>query len=198
VTQTRNVGIVLFDDVELLDYCGPCEVFAVAARDADPPPLAIFTAASRPGPVTPRSGPTVNPHYVFEQCPRCDLLVVPGGWGTRREMHNPVLIDWIRQRAGEAELVLSVCTGSLLLAKAGLLDGLEATTHHRALDLLRQTAPRTTVREGCRFVDNGKIVTSAGIAAGIDAALHVVARLLGLDHAENTARYMEYPWPSNN
>jgi transcriptional regulator GlxA family with amidase domain len=196
MTRTRNVAILLFDDVELLDYCGPCEVFSVAAQKSDPPPFAVFTVAARPGPVTPRSGPTVNPHYLLLECPHADLLVVPGGWGTRKEMHNPVLIDWIGHRAATAELVLSVCTGSLLLGKAGLLDGREAATHHLALDLLRQTAPRATVREGCRFVDTGKIVTSAGIAAGIDAALHVVARLLGKDHAERTARHMEYPWQS--
>ena len=109
-------------------------------------------------------------------------------------MHNPVLIDWIRQASAKAELVLSVCTGALLLAKARLLDGLAATTHHGATDLLRQVAPKTTVHADHRFVDNGRVVCSAGIAAGIDMSLHVVARLLGSDVAEKTARQMEYPW----
>ena len=113
--------------------------------------------------------------------------------GTRREMHNPALIDWIRQASTTAELVLSVCTGALLLAKAGLLDGLNATTHHGAIDLLRQTAPNTTVHPDRRFVDNGRVVCSAGIAAGIDMSLHVVGSLLGKVVAEKTARQMEYP-----
>jgi transcriptional regulator GlxA family with amidase domain len=105
-----------------------------------------------------------------------------------------VLTDWIKARSPEAELVLSVCTGALLLAKAGLLDGLEATTHHGAIDLLRETAPNTTIHSDRRFVDNRRVICSAGIAAGIDMSLHVVARLLGREVAEKTAQKMEYPW----
>jgi transcriptional regulator GlxA family with amidase domain len=109
-------------------------------------------------------------------------------------MHDPTVVAWVRDRASESELVLSVCTGALILAEAGLLDGKAATTHHGALDLLRQTAPKTEIRESSRFVDNGRIITSGGIAAGIDMSLHVVGRLLGSDEAVKTARYMEYPW----
>jgi transcriptional regulator GlxA family with amidase domain len=109
-------------------------------------------------------------------------------------MHNAVLIEWIKARSQEAELVLSVCTGAVLLAKAGLLDGLEATTHHGAIDLLREVAPKKTVHADRRFVDNGRVVCSAGIAAGIDMSLHVVARLLCREIAGKTARQMEYPW----
>jgi transcriptional regulator GlxA family with amidase domain len=109
-------------------------------------------------------------------------------------MHDAVLTDWIKARSQEAELVLSVCTGALPLAKAGLLDGLEATTHHGAIDLLREVAPKTTVHAGRRFVDNGRVVCSAGMAAGIDMSLHVVGRLLGREVADKTARRMEYPW----
>lgn len=109
-------------------------------------------------------------------------------------MHNSVVIDWIRQVSEGAELVLSVCTGALLLARAGLLDGLEATTHHGAIDLLRQTAPNTLIHADRRFVDNGRVICSAGIAAGIDMSLHLVSRLLGQEVAEKTARQMEYPW----
>ena len=137
---------------------------------------------------------SVNPHRRLADCAQPDLLLVPGGQGTRKEMHNLVLIEWIRQKSEKSELVLSVCTGALLLAKAGLLDGLEATTHHGAIDLLRQVAPKTTVHADRRFVDNGRVVCSAGIAAGIDMSLHVVARLLGSEVAEKTARQMEYPW----
>jgi transcriptional regulator GlxA family with amidase domain len=109
-------------------------------------------------------------------------------------MNNARLIDWIKTTAPKAELVLSVCTGALLLARAGLLDGLKATTHHGALDLLREIAPKTTVLDNQRVVDNGKIIVSAGVSAGIDAAFHVVARLDGLEVALETARYMEYDW----
>jgi transcriptional regulator GlxA family with amidase domain len=114
--------------------------------------------------------------------------------GTRREKNNAVLTNWMKARCQEAELVLSVCAGALLLAKAGLLDGLEATTHHGAIDLLREVPPKATVHADRRFVDNGRVVCWAGIAAGIDMSLHVVARLLGREVAERTARQMEYPW----
>jgi transcriptional regulator GlxA family with amidase domain len=109
-------------------------------------------------------------------------------------MHNLALVEWIRRASTKAELVLSVCTGALLLAKAGLLDGLEAATHHGAIDLLRQVAPKTTVHADRRFVDNGRVACSAGIAAGIEMSLHTVGKLLGREVAEKTARQMEYPW----
>lgn len=191
---TRNLAILIFDEVEVLDFCGPFEVFSVANRFTDSPAFHVFTVAEKPGPVLTRGGLSVNPHKCLANCPRPDLLLIPGGQGTRKEMHNPALIDWIRQASSEAELVLSVCTGALLLAKAGLLDGLEATTHKGAIDLLREVAPRTTIQADRRFVDNGRMVCSAGIAAGIDMSLHVVARLVGREVAEKTARQMEYPW----
>jgi transcriptional regulator GlxA family with amidase domain len=138
----------------------------------------------------------VNPHHRLPDRPQHDLFLVPGGQGTRKEMHNSALIEWISQASMMAELVLSVCTGALLLAKAGLLDGLEATTHHGAIDRLRQTAPKTTVHADRRFVDNGRVVCSAGIEAGIDMSLYVVSRLLGKEVTEMTSKQMEYPWRS--
>ena len=192
--MTRTLVILLFDDVEILDFCGPFEVFSTANRFADPPAFRVVTAAERAHPVLARGGLSVNPHHTLADCPPPDILLVPGGHGTRAEMHNPAVIDWIGQASRRAELVLSVCTGSLLLARAGLLDGLEATTHHGALDLLRETAPTTRVVADRRFVDNGRVVCSAGIAAGIDMSLYVVGRLLGPEVAAKTARHMEYPW----
>jgi transcriptional regulator GlxA family with amidase domain len=165
----------------------------VANRFTGPPAFNVLTVADKPGPVLTRGGLSVNPHYRLADCPRPDLLLVPGGQGTRREMHNAVLTDWIKARSQEAELVMSVCTGALLLAKAGLLDGLEATTHHGAIDLLREAAPKTMVHADRRFVDNGRVVCSAGIAAGIDMSLYVVGKLLGLEAADKTARQMEFP-----
>jgi len=193
MTVTRNLAILLFPDVEVLDFCGPFEVFSVANRFIEPAAFNVFTVAEKPGPVIARNGLSVNPHFQLAQCPKPDVLLVPGGQGTRTEMHNLALIDWIKMAADEAELVLSVCTGALLLAKAGLLNGLEATTHHGALELLRQVAPKTTVHVGRRFVDNGRVICSAGIAAGIDMSLHVVAKLLSDEVARKTAIQMEYP-----
>jgi transcriptional regulator GlxA family with amidase domain len=169
-------------------------VFSVANRFVDPAAFDVFTVAERQAPVLARNGLSVNPRCVLDDCPAPDVLLVPGGQGTRTEMHNAPLIEWIKVRAQSAELTLSVCTGALLLAKAGLLEGLEATTHHGAVDLLRQLAPNTTIHADRRFVDNGRVVCSAGIAAGIDMSLHVVARLAGVEVAEKTARQMEYPW----
>jgi transcriptional regulator GlxA family with amidase domain len=194
---SRTIAILLFDEVEVLDFAGPFEVFSVANRFMPEPAFTVLTVAETDRPVVTRGGLSVNPHHRLATLPRPDILLVPGGQGTRSEMRNPVVIDWIKQVATTAELVLSVCTGALLLAKAGLLDGLEATTHHASIDLLRQTAPRTVVHADRRVVDNGRVLCSAGIAAGIDMSLHVVGRLLGREVAEQTARRMEYPWAAD-
>ncbi|MBV9928101.1 MAG: DJ-1/PfpI family protein [Acidobacteria bacterium] len=190
----KNVAILIFDEVEVLDFCGPFEVFSVAGRRSGLDPFHVYTVARESRPVLARNGLSVNPAHTLGDCPRPDVLVVPGGYGTRREMHNEALTDWIAERAKDVELLLSVCTGALLLAKAGLLEGLSATTHHGALGLLKEVAPNTEVLESERVVDNGKVIVSAGISAGIDMSLYAVGRLLGVEHAEETARYMEYDW----
>ncbi|MGF7218849.1 transcriptional regulator GlxA family with amidase domain [Spirosoma lacussanchae] len=196
----RQVAILLFDEVEVLDFAGPFEVFGVADRKADPKSFQVFTVAER-GPVYARNGLSINPSYLLNDHPKPDLLIIPGGggyqsdgtpYGTRREVDNPAVVNWIRRQAARAELVLSVCTGSLLLAKAGLLDGLSATTHYLALDSLSELSPTTTVQPVDRWVDTGRVVTSAGISAGIDMSLYVVSRLLGKEVADETARYMQY------
>ena len=192
--RCRKIAILLFDDVEPLDFCGPFEVFAVAARLTDPAAFEVVTVAERSGPVTARYGLSVNPTMTLGQCVDPEILLVPGGLGTRREIDNADLLSWIEDCAASAELVLSVCTGALLLAKIGLLDGLSATTHHDSFDRLESLAPNTKVERERRVVDNGKIVLSAGIASGIEMSLHVVARLLGPDQAVRTAHQMEYPW----
>jgi transcriptional regulator GlxA family with amidase domain len=145
-------------------------------------------------PVKTRNRLSVNPNYSIANCPKPDILLVRGGIGTRTQMHNPVLMDWIQQQAGVVELLLSVCTGALLLGKLGLLDGLPSTTHHTAFELLRQTAPRTTVLEDQRIVDNGQIILSGGISAGIDMALYVVTKLIGEAATQATITEMEYGW----
>jgi transcriptional regulator GlxA family with amidase domain len=190
----RTVLILLFDEVEVLDFAGPFEVFSVTGRNRDEKLFEVMTCAEK-SPILARNGLSVNVTHSLENAPKADLLVVPGGWGTRAAMKSSAMVNWVQQRAEQAELVLSVCTGSLILGAAGLLDGREATTHHAALEVLRTTAVRAKVREDLRVVDTGKVITSGGISAGIDMAFHVVARLLGEEEARETARYMEYRWP---
>lgn len=199
----KRVGIVVFDDVEVLDFCGPFEVFSVVRladgnRRESESPFEVRLVAERPGPITANGGMTVAPHCSFENCPPLDVIVVPGGWGTRRELKNPALLDWLRARAAVAETVTSVCTGSLVLGHAGLLDGLRATTHWQALDLMRDSLPAVNVIYDRHYVQDGRVFTSAGISAGIDMALQVVAHYHGESVARATARYMEYPYPESD
>lgn len=202
--EPLNVGILIFDDVEVLDFCGPFEVFSVARtlgsdgqRDENSKPFAVFTIAQRSATVKARGGLRVEPHFTLENHPPIDILVVPGGYGTRREVDNPAIIDWIRRVTGETQLNTSVCTGSFLYGQAGLLQGHRATTHWQSLDRLEQTFPAVTVVRETRWVEEGNLITSAGISAGIDMSLHVVERLLGRDAALLTARHMEYAWNEN-
>ncbi|MEW6580157.1 MAG: DJ-1/PfpI family protein [Chloroflexota bacterium] len=194
--MARIVLLMLFDDVDTLDFSGPLEVFSITGQRATGPvPFSVTTVAERQlPPVTTRSGLRITPYYTYANAPQADILIVPGGLGARHERHNPVTVNFIRQQARGAELVFSVCTGALLLGAAGLLDGLRATTHHRALDELAETAPACTIMRDARYVDNGQIITSAGITAGIDTALYVVSRLINQDTALETARHLEYRW----
>jgi transcriptional regulator GlxA family with amidase domain len=194
---TRSVALLVFEDAEVLDVAGPYEVFSVAGRRQGLEPFEVRLVAEQPGPVTLRNGFQVIPHATLAEGAAADIIVVPGGQGTRREMHNPVILAWVRAAAARAELVLSVCTGALVLGTAGLLDGLDVTTHRGALDLLRQVAPGARIRDGERFLDNGRVVVAAGVSAGIDMSLHVVERLLGTEVAEEAAAYMEYHWDRN-
>jgi transcriptional regulator GlxA family with amidase domain len=201
--DTRRVGILVFPEVEVLDFCGPFEVFSVTRLDEDRrrqdrSAYEVHIVAEIAGVVVATGGLKVVADHRLEDCPPLDVLVVPGGWGTRREMNNDRLIDWLRERANAAQTLSSVCTGSLLLAKAGLLDGKRATTHWRALDEMRGLFPAVQVIDDQHIVDEGNLITSAGISAGIDMALLVVARHHGDAVARATARYMEYPFTQDN
>ena len=198
----KSVAIVLFDEVEVLDFAGPFEVFSVTGRRKLGEPYEVFTVAGKKN-VMARNNLEVIPKYTFDNCPAFDMFLVPGGggfhpdgtpFGSRREMNNPVMLDWVRERAKSAEHVLSVCTGALILARAGLLENLEATTHYLAVDELKAMSPTIKVSGEKRWVDNGKIVLSAGVSAGIDMSLHVVARLQGDEVARETATYMQYEY----
>ncbi|GAK50625.1 ThiJ/PfpI protein [Candidatus Moduliflexus flocculans] len=195
----RNVGIFLYDEVEILDFAGPFEVFSTASRLAlrlNPmadAPFRVFTIAEHAAIVNARGGLLVAPISDFNTHPALDVLIVPGGVVTA-ELEKPEVIAWIARCAAQAEITASVCTGAFLLAKAGLLSGKQATTHWEDLADLRQMFPDVFVREQARWVDEGAVVTSAGISAGIDMSLHLVARLLGESHAIATARQMEFDW----
>ena len=188
----RTLAILLFDEVEVLDFAGPFEVFAVTDELSGHQLFRVVTVAPEQRAIRARNGLSVNPDHSFADCPRPDILIVPGGLGTRTLLNNPAVLNWIKSVNATAEIVASVCTGSIVLGRAGLLDGLQATTHHECFALLREHAPRATVVETARFLDNGRILTAAGISAGIDMSLHLVTRLHGAEVAQKTARYMEY------
>jgi transcriptional regulator GlxA family with amidase domain len=199
----KQVGILVFENIEVLDFCGPFEVFSVARlneeiRREESSPFNVFLVAATKEPVVTTGGMRVLPDFGLEDCPALDVLVVPGGWGTRKEMNNEPLLRWIADRSRQAEILSSVCTGALMLGKAGLLDGKRATTHWRSLDWMQELFPTTTVERHLRVVEDGALFTSAGISAGIDMALKVVSRYFGDAVARATARHMEYPFPESN
>jgi transcriptional regulator GlxA family with amidase domain len=199
----KRVGILVFPDVEVLDFCGPFEVFSVTRlneerRREETSPFEVLIVAEQPEVVVTTGGMKVTPDYTLDTCPPLDILVVPGGWGTRAEIKNTRLVAWIAERARQVETLTSVCTGSMLLGQAGLLDGRHATTHWRALPWMRESFPAATVEDKLHVVEDGNVLTSAGISAGIDMALRVVARYYGETVARNTARNMEYRYPDDN
>src|SRR3954470_1911380 len=169
----KRVGILIFDDVEVLDFAGPFEVFSTARLDdtkrrEEPSPFEVVLVAERMGLVVASGGLKVTPDFSLDGCPPLDVLVVPGGWGTRREIDNARLVEWIRERGRGVETLTSVCTGSLLLGKAGLLDDRRATTHWRSLELMRSLFPDVEVVVDEHVVTDGRVLTSAGVSAGID------------------------------
>lgn len=193
-----HVGILVFPGVEVLDFAGPFEVFSVAARVAQrdlgiTPPFHVSLIGAGPPPIQARHGMGVVPHFAFADAPAIDLLIVPGGL-----MDHPLgcatTRDWVRRVDGEAALTASVCTGAFLLAALGLLDGRPVTTHWEDIADLRSAYPALDVREGVPFIDDGDVVTSAGISAGIGMSLHLVERVLGATIAAATARQMEFDW----
>jgi transcriptional regulator GlxA family with amidase domain len=186
--------MLLFNDVEVLDFAGPFEVFGVATTAGGKAAFDVVTVALQPGEVIARNGLRIIPSCTAEDLGDIDILIVPGGFGTRRELQNPAMLDFLRAASGRSELTMSVCTGSLLLSAAGLLEGLAATTHRAAMDELRALNSGAEILPHARIVDNGALITAAGISAGIDAALYVVSRLLGEVRARATAHYMQYDW----
>ena len=194
-----NVGIFIYDEVEVLDFAGPLEVFNVACRvrakqrPGSEPPFKVFTIGQTDGPIKARDGLPVTPQHSFQNHPSVDLLLIPGGVHNTELKKEPV-IRWIGATAAKAGIVASVCTGAFLLAKAGLLDGLRVTTHWEDITDLQTMFPQLQVEENVRWVEQGRIITSAGISAGIDMSLHLVGKLEGEQLAVDTARQMDYRW----
>jgi transcriptional regulator GlxA family with amidase domain len=186
------VGVALFDGAEELDWAGPWEVLAAWAEQWPDDGVRVFTLAREEGQITCAKGLRVLPHETWETAPPLDVLVYPGGRGTRKELADEAVLDWIRGLAGNGALMTSVCTGSLVYAAAGLLDGKQATTHWGSLELLPTLGKEIEVRPDDRFVDTGQVITAAGVSAGIDMALHLVARLHSPGRAREVRRYIQY------
>jgi len=197
--MTISVGIYVYPDVEVLDFAGPYEVFTTASRvfkranPSQPEPFTVLTVAHEPGSVKARAGLVVYPDYTFTDHPEFELLLVPGGVVTE-ELKTPAVAEWIARTSAKARVTASVCTGSFLLAQAELLDGRTVTTHWEDIADMRAMFPAVTTVEHRRWVDEGAIVTSAGISAGIDMSLHLVERLAGRELALQTARQMDFDW----
>lgn len=186
--EPRNVAILVYPGVELLDFAGPGEVFSAAGNGA----FNVFTVGPSADPVVSQGFVKIVPDYSIDNSPKIDIIVIPGGHAAS-VYENPKMMAWLKERARTAELTMSVCNGAIALAKTGLLDGLKATTHWGAVPSL-QKFPRITVVANERFVDNGRILSTQGVSAGIDGALHVVERLLGAEAAWADAHYMMYAW----
>jgi putative intracellular protease/amidase/DNA-directed RNA polymerase subunit RPC12/RpoP len=183
--NAMKVGIFVFDGVQIIDYAAPWEVFGQAG-------FQVYSIGQSSNPIITAMGMTVTPNYSFENYPTPDILVIPGGDVPGQPV--PKVIQWIQENAKKAQYVLSVCNGAFYLARAGLLDGLEATTFAPLIDGLQAIAPKTKVVKNKRFVDNGKIITSAGLSSGIDASLHVVERIRGRGETQRIATHLEYNW----
>jgi transcriptional regulator GlxA family with amidase domain len=186
------IGVALFDGAEELDWAGPWEVLAAWATQWPDDGVRVLTLAREAGTITCAKGLRVLPDETWESAPPLDVLVYPGGRGTRRELVDEAVLDWVREIAAGGTVVSSVCTGSLVLAAAGLLDGRPATTHWQSLELLPTLGREIQVRPDDRFVDDGTVITAAGVSAGIDMALHLVARLHSRERAREVRRYIQY------
>jgi transcriptional regulator GlxA family with amidase domain len=190
--MTQTIGILLFADFEELDAIGPWEVLAYWTRSYPDDGWAVTTLSRDGAPVQAAKGLIVTPEHSYNSAPRLDVLLYPGGRGTRPQLNDAAQLEWLRQQRADVPLLASVCTGSLVFARAGLLAGRPATTYWDCLDLLRELDGSIEVRRDDRFVDDGDVITSAGVSAGIDMALHLVARLAGQERAREVRRGIQY------
>jgi len=190
----RNVAIFIFDDVEVLDFAGPFEVFNVTGEIIDPAPFNTHTVALNEEPIKARGNLSIHPHHSIDNCPTPDIILLPGGAGSRRLMKDERVLNWIAKHVDNLEKLLSVCTGAFYIAQSGLLDGLSATTHHDAFPEFKEAFPDIELIEDKRYVEHEKIITAGGISAGIDMSLYVVEQLLGEEKLALTLEEMEWQW----
>jgi len=188
----RHIGLLLFDGVEELDAVGPWEVLAYWTQQHPEDGWTASCLSIDGEPVTAAKNLVLGAHHSLDRAPTMDVLIHPGGIGTRRLLKDAVHLDWVRAQRAEVPLLASVCTGSLVYAAAGLLTGRRATTHWASLNLLSELDPTVITDVDSRFVDDGDLVTSAGVSAGIDMALHLVARLAGRDRSREVRRGIQY------
>jgi putative intracellular protease/amidase len=184
-----TLGAIFYNGFELLDVYGPLEMFGSIG-----PELRIVTVAQKTGPVTSTQGPKTLAQYGFDDCPALDLILLPGGIGTLAELQNEAMLEFLRRRSATAQVTMSVCSGSAILAKAGLLDGRRATSNKQFFTLATAQSQKVEWVEQARWVEDGNMVTSSGVSAGIDMALAVIARLYGQERAEQIAAWTEYEW----
>ncbi|HUO03911.1 MAG TPA: DJ-1/PfpI family protein [Candidatus Binataceae bacterium] len=191
MAEQRRFGVVLFEGFELLDVFGPLEAWGMLAMQGQ---CSVTTVAERAGAVASAQGTKAIADYGFGDCPHLDVILIPGGIGTRNEVKNQSLLDWLKSRAEKAEVVATVCTGTAILARTGLLDGRSATTNKMVFAWVASLGPDVKWIKEARWVEDGKFATSSGVSAGIDMALALIARLYGKETAEKIAIQMEYDW----
>lgn len=187
-----NVGIFLFEEAEVLDFAGPFEVFSVTSQLNNYELFNVFTVTEDGEDINAVNGLNIMPDFSFEDHPPIDILIIPGGDGTKQEINNQKVIEWIKETSDETQITMSVCSGARLLGQAGLLNDLDAVTHHEVIPDLKKIAPETNILTDKRYVDNDNIMTAGGITAGIDLSLHVVEKLFGTEVTNKTRVYMEY------
>ncbi|MBP2636796.1 MAG: DJ/PfpI family protein [Firmicutes bacterium] len=187
-----NVGIFLFNDIELLDFAGPYEVFSITSELNDYQLFKVFTISKDGTEIKSVNQLKVMPDFSFDNHPPIDIFVIPGGVGTKAEMNKEEVLEWIKKTHEGAKVTMTVCSGARILGALGFLDYLETITHHEVIEHLKQIAPNTIINQDKRFIDAGKIMTSGGISAGIDLALHIVKKFYGEPIVNKSIRYLEY------
>lgn len=199
----KIVGILIFNDIEVLDFCGPFEVLSVTRLDElkridTISPFDVKLISATKDVVLTTGGMKIVPDFDFGTCPKLDILIVPGGMGTRKLMYDENILDFVRKKSNEVEILTSVCTGSLILANAKLLEKVNATTHWKSLERMENEFKNIIVCKDKHFIEDGNIITSAGISAGIDMTLYIVKKYFGEEVSRATAKYMEYTYLEKN
>jgi transcriptional regulator GlxA family with amidase domain len=190
--KPRNTAILIFNDAEVLDFAGPYEVFNAANIVSGEKLFNVFTIADTKELISARNGLKLVPDYSLSDCPPPDIFIIPGGSGRKIQMTNPTLLNWIKEKIDSLEHLLSVCTGSFIIGKTGLLDGMQAATHHYHYDEFEKSFPKIKLIRNTKFVDNGKIITSAGVSSGINMSLYIIGKLCGEEIKQKAANHIEY------